>query len=285
VRRVGSGVRLTIWSWGRRRWRRFSGPVGGGRMRALGGVAFGVVAVGAAVAVGASTFGGGLGGVVSAAAGGPAAAPMSQATSAGSDKGAVPAGASYSKYYGTVTIADGTLGGTTWKLQRTLGVGDANGPGNPNVPGSKCHASDVPFEQVYIQTADGVRDDAGSRPPVCGATARTPLPWDHSEDFRSVVYSSEWVVRLGTTAKEQSSKFGSVVVGLVDDTAVGKVVLKFNDGRALVTAQMVKAPAPENGTYFVIPLTDKADKGPENIPSDLVFYDLSGKVVSNPIKR
>jgi hypothetical protein len=254
-----------------------------GRTRVVGGSALGVAAVGAAVAVGAASFGGGTAGAASAAAGTstltshPTNAQAKTATPTPTKPAnttvAVPHGEDFAKDYGTTTIASGQLGGTTWKLQRTL---RASTSADPN--GNQDPCNPAPYEEVYIETPDGVHVDVDARPGVCDMKKGPVAPWRHFLYPGAPVYYDA-IATVDAPGKEQGSKYGSLVSGLVDDTKIAKVVLKFDDGRAPVTAQMVKAPAPENGAFFYIPLTDK---GPENIPGQLVFYDAAGNVVHIP---
>jgi hypothetical protein len=270
---VGSAPVTAIIGSGRRR----------ARQRVVGGSVLGVAAVGAAVAVGATSFGAGSGGAAVSAGGAGAATtpPVSTHPSAAPAKPATPqptastpaapttAGDGFSKYYGTTTLATGELGGTTWKLQRTLRAA---------TPADFPQCGGDAVEDIYIQTPDGVHSEVDPRVGGCDAQTGPIPPWQHSFGGAGVDY--EAIATIDTPAKEQSSKYGSLVTGLVDDTKIAKVVLNFDDGRAPVTAQMVKAPAPEDGAaFFYIPLTDK---GPENLPGQLVFYDAAGKVVHVP---
>jgi hypothetical protein len=262
-----------------------------GRRRTVGATTLGVVAAGAAVAVGLTQAGSGrpagaLGqapaagtvgttGTTGTTGAGPLAPGQAQAkapTSVPTDP--------FSAAYGTTTLASGSLGGTTWQLVRAISPGGVME--RTPLPCEKAKGQYVLHEDLYVQTPDGVRVGADVGDSMACTTAQAGgTPWDHTEQFKLSPLVSARSVRIDTRGKEDSSAYGSVLVGLVDESRIAKVQLRFHDGRPTATAQLVKAPAPENGTYFYFALPDK-DWNEGRLPGNLEFFDAAGHPVQLP---
>ncbi|NUR60685.1 MAG: hypothetical protein HOV87_18795, partial [Catenulispora sp.] len=186
----------------------------------------------------------------------------------------------FSGDYGTTTLASGQLGGITWQLTRVIKPGTDTE--HTPFPCPKDQGSYLLHQDLYVVTPDGVRVGADVGDSLTCSTAQGEgTPWDHTPQFQLSPLVSARYAQIDTTDKEQSSPYGSLLVGIVDETRIAKVQLKFNDGRPTATAQLVKAPAPENGTYFYFALPDK-DWNRGELPGKLEFFDAAGHPVQLP---
>ena len=139
-----------------------------GRVRVVGGSALSLVAIGAAVAVATSSFGGSAG-----------HASAQNAVAPGGAVAAVPPPAAVTKsgpvnndHYGKTVIAQGDFDGTHWTLTRDLNL-QQNGtipvPPSADKGAKGTNGPWAAFDDVYVTGPNGLRDRAaggGTRPPA-----------------------------------------------------------------------------------------------------------------------
>lgn len=262
------------------------------RLRAVGGSVLSLVAIGAAVAVGAGTFGGDTGHAsaqsVAAGAGGAAVAPaagpaQAQAKTQATTPTPPPAN---NDHYGRTIIAQGDLDGTHWTLTRDLNLKqEANIP-PPTSPGQDAKPAQGPtaFDDVYVTGPNGLRDRAAGG----GSTAPGHLAdlLTHFGRPDSDVSASVTITTVGTGAmddslrKEQPSPYGIDFVSGIVSSKVARVRVVFDSGTAQ-DAQLVAAPAGEDGQYYYLPFKSAS----RYVSGHVVYYDNQGHVLPSLISQ
>lgn|GEM_PF-6595956 len=231
------------------------------RRRAVGGSALSLVAIGAAVAVGAGSFGGATGHAstqaapAAAAAGGGVVAPAAAATTPPAVK---------PDYLGKTVIAQGDFEGTHWTLTRDL---TARG-----------------FDDVYVTGPNGLRDQAAGG----GSTSPGHLAdlLNHFGGANADVAASTAVTTLGTGtmddpgSKDKASPYGIAFLSGIVSSKVVRVQAVFADGTSQ-DAHLVAAPAGEDGQYYYLPF--KSASG--HASGHVVYYDGQGHVLQSLISK
>ncbi|GAA2050457.1 hypothetical protein GCM10009839_66150 [Catenulispora yoronensis] len=261
------------------------------RVRAIGGSALSVVALGAAVAVGVSSFAGGADATRAASGGnGPGAAALTPATSPGAQAAKPQAAppttpvapfaptstpAEEPIHYGKTVIAQGVFKGVPWTLARELTKKD--GVVVP-VPGGETKQTMV-FDDTYFVGPNSLRDrgagGGGTSPDNISALLK------HFSYPNADLASSTSVTCLGVGAmdnswkKENSSPYGISFVSGIVAAKVARVQVVFKDGTTQ-DATLVAAPADEDGKYFYLPFANQSWHSPGGT---LVYYDAQGKVL------
>lgn len=245
------------------------------RLRAVAGSVLSLAAIGAAVAVGTDGFGGVAGHApaqaVAAAAGGSPAAPVPPA---------MMAAAVNADHYGKTIIAQGDFDGTHWTLTR-----DLNRQENisiPAAPGAEKDAKPAKgpwvFDDVYVTGPNGLRDRATGG----GSTAPGHLAdlLKHFGDPDADVAVSATVTPLGVGAmddsrnKEKASPYGIDILSGIVSSKVARVQVVFGAGMTR-DAELVAAPADEDGRYFYLPFESTS----QQVSVHIVFYDAQGHVL------
>jgi hypothetical protein len=251
------------------------------RLRVAGGSALSLVAIGAAVAVGVSSFGG-VAGHASAptgpAAGGiPQAVPPVVATTTAAVK---------EDHYGKAVIAQGDFEGTHWTLSRDLHLQE-NGfvPPTPNA-GNDATPTKGPwaFDDVYVTGPNGLRDRAAGG----GSTAPGHLAeiLNHFGRPDADVVASAVLTALGTGTlddsrnKEKASPYGIYFLSGIVSSKVARVQVVLADGTPR-DAKLVPAPAGEDGQYFYLPIKNSS----RQVSGQLAFYDSQGHILQSRCSR
>jgi hypothetical protein len=253
------------------------------RLRAAGGSALSLVAIGAAVAVGTSSFGGAAGHVsdrtpaqsVAAAAGGtPVAPPATTTTTA----------AVNADHYGKVIVAQGDFDGTHWTLTRDLNLQE--NVAMPGAPGKDAKPVKGPwaFDDVYVTGPNGLRDRAaggGSTAPGHLAELLNHFGRPDADAAASVTFTT-----LGTGAmddswnKEKASPYGISFLSGIVSSKVARVQAVFADGTSQDT-KLVAAPAGEDGQYFYLPFKSTS----RQFSGHIVLYDGQGHILRSRVSQ
>ncbi|WP_344657644.1 hypothetical protein [Catenulispora subtropica] len=240
------------------------------RRRAAGATALGAVTAGAVVAVGLAQLGGGGAAKPAVVPPGGVVAPTTPvpAPAAGPGTAADP----FRGAYGTWDLASGELGGATWHFTRMIR------PGTDDATDGSC--SQYPLvDDTYVETGKG-ETARTSHSFACAGPGGEDPPWKHTTQFAAGPLAGLQTVDLGAKGLGKPGLPGSMVVGLIDETRIAQVRMVFSDGRPAATAQLVKAPEPERGTYFLLVLPGQA-AGPIQ-PGMLEFFDAAGDQVPVP---
>ncbi|WP_194906713.1 hypothetical protein [Catenulispora rubra] len=246
------------------------------RVRAIGGSALGVMALGAAVAVGVSSFAGGP--APSAAAGTAGTAGSQPAPVATTVELSGAATTPDADHYGKTVIAQGDFNGVHWTLTRDLNR--RNGIAVPQPPGASGAAKgSEAFDDVYFTGPNALRDRAGAG----GSTAPGNLSelLNHFRSSNPDIVSSIGTTNLGVGSmddsrnKEKASPYGITFLNGIVSSKVARVQVVFDSGTT-EDATLVAAPAGEDGRYFYLPFATSSWHGPSG---KVVYYDAKGNVL------
>jgi hypothetical protein len=247
------------------------------RLRAVGGSALSLVAIGAAVAVGAGSFSSAAGhaSAQTVAAGG-AASPASPATST--------TVAVNNDHYGKTIVAQGDLDGTHWTLTRDLNIQQNTTIAPPPYAGMDAKPTKGPwaFDDVYVTGPNGLRDRAAAG----GSTAPGSLAaiLNHFGGTDSDVSAGVSITTLGTGTmddswnKEKASPYGIDFVSGIVSSKVTRVQVVF-DGGTSRDAKLVPAPSGEDGQYYYLPFKSASS----SVSGHVVYYDGQGHVLQSRI--
>lgn len=275
------------------------------RTRTIGGSALGVAAVGMAVALGTTAFGGGTapsGSAANAASGGPrtsatttpgpAGTPQANQHPATTNPGypmppwlpatptPTPVPSQPEPQPGTTVLAAGTYHGVAWQLVRDIHAATAD-ERKLYAAGEACSAPML-VEDIYVQTADGKRDSVGGGP-ACTTDPKGRGAWTH--DFAEGADDSWAYTPIGRgadtdpTLKDALGTAGGMLFGIARDD-VARVRFFPKDGGAAQDATLIKPGHPDNGQFFYLPLPyERAGI----LEGTITLYDAAGNVLQHGI--